>query len=177
VLRRYAVHAASGERCIMTLTFEHGASAPAPAAGAAGADAASLPAPRRGWALAAARGEPAWPDAPLSPSPEHPPEAVVAAQLEALRDMDAFTAWRFLAPAARPAFGGAAERFAAALEGPPLAPLLLHGASEPVMRRQRGPGTYHEVLRVEAISGGEPLGAPHTLPGGAARGGAGTAVL
>jgi hypothetical protein len=159
-LRRFAVTAASGERCVMTLTFEQ-----VVPGGAAGAPDAFGPAAHAGasagvgWQLAAATGEPATAAPPRRPSPEHPPEAVVAAQLEALAGLDAFTAWRFVALGGRAPFGGSPERFYAALEAPGLAPLLMHGGAESVMRRQLGAGVYSEVVRVEGGDGGGAAGA------------------
>jgi hypothetical protein len=216
VLRRYFVEAISGEKCVMTLTFEHpithddatGSSGdaafdsaqdvsvfieqrerrlladrrqlerqllaeaqehaaraqqadqqqPGDAAPAAANDDRLPQSPGGaggGWVLAGATGEPRTPDLPLNPSPEHPPEAVVQAQLEALRDLDTFTAWRFVSLTARRAYGGTAERFAAALEAPATAALLMHCGAEAVLRRQRGAGRYSEVVRVQGVSGGE----------------------
>lgn len=134
VLRRYALQSESGERSVMTLAFESKN-------------------PSGGWALAGAKGEPAWLEAPLNPAPEHPPEAVARGQLEAFRDLDAFTAWRFMSTGARPALGGSFERFGAALERSALGPLLMHGAAETILRRQRSAGVYTEVVRVETAGG------------------------
>jgi len=202
VLRRYAVQAVTGERCVMTLTFEHPVSSSGDSGGSGGVHGAGSSIPNQvldnipqhyqpqqtyqqphqqqqaqhhivggvsmaaattnkssssssRWMLAGASGEPRHPDLPLSPSPEHPPETVVQAQLSALRDLDAFTAWRFIAPRVRAKYGGSAERFAVALEAPALSPLLMHGGAASVLQRQRGAGHYHEVVQVESISGGE----------------------
>jgi hypothetical protein len=59
------------------------------------------------WRLAGVRGEPAWPEPPAAPSPEFPPEAVVASQLEALRwaGRGAGAAGLPLAPGCRPTAG------------------------------------------------------------------------
>ncbi|KAI8463725.1 MAG: hypothetical protein J3K34DRAFT_526773 [Monoraphidium minutum] len=144
VLRRYAVRSAAGERCVMTLTFEHRGAAPAPGGPA--------PAPG-GWMLSAATGEPAAPGLPAGPAPEHPPEVVVQSVLAALRAVDPFSAWRFMAVNARPALGGSAERFGAALDAPGLRPLLLHVAAAPEARRQAGADRYEETVRLETVTG------------------------
>ncbi|GBF95402.1 hypothetical protein Rsub_08364 [Raphidocelis subcapitata] len=154
-LRRFAVQSPSGERCVMTLTFERAdAGAAAAAPDAPSAFGAGRTAPAGGWALVAAAGEPAAPELPRGPAPEHPPEAVVAAQLEALAALDALTAWRLVGLGGRAAYGGAPERFYAALEAPGLAPLLMHSRSATVMRRQRSGTVYSEVSRVW-MGGGE----------------------
>lgn len=158
-MRRYAVEAASGERCVMTLALEHGGvGAPLPPAADDGQqqqDAQQQPAGSgRGWVLVSATGEPALPGTPARPAPEHPPEAVVAAQLAALRSLDARAAWRFVGLRGRPALGGGADGFYARLESADLAPLLMHGGAATVMRRQRGARVYSEVARVEANGGG-----------------------
>lgn len=150
MLRRYAVRSVSGERCVMTLTFEHRSGA-APGAAAAGPPHAPA---AGGWVLAGATGEPAAAEPPAGPAPEHPPEAVVAAVLTALRSVDPFSAWRFMSVAARPALGGSAERFGAALDGPELRPLLLHASAEPALRRQRSGDRYSEIVRLETVTGG-----------------------
>lgn len=142
VLRRYAVRGATGERCVITLDFRRAS---------AGAGAA-------GWELARAHGEPEHAGLPLGPSRFNTPESVVAAVVAALRDMDAFTALRFLAPPARARLGGTAERLAAALEAPALRALLLHGGAERGQARQRGAERYEEIVRVESVTGGEPRG-------------------
>ncbi|GBF95460.1 hypothetical protein Rsub_08422 [Raphidocelis subcapitata] len=145
VLRRYAVRGATGERCVITLDFRRATAAAASGGGASAGGA--------GWVLARAHGEPEHAALPLGPSRFNPPESVVAAVVAALRDMDAFTAVRFLAPPARARFGGSADRFAAALEAPALRALLLHGAAECARRRQREADWYEEIVRVESVSG------------------------
>jgi len=113
--------------------------------------------------LASISGEAGAADAPVlrHPSPSYAPEAVVVAQLAALRAGDMPGVFAFASPANK-ASTGPLERFAGMLHAPSYAPLLAHGAASTLQRTQASERVYMEVVAVAppAGPGGAPSGPP-----------------
>ena len=106
--------------------------------------------------LRSVRGEPAAepPRAPAQPSPAHAPEAVLQAQLAALREQNFVDVFAHASPANKDATGPV-QKFARMLQSPAYAPLLGHEGAETLQRLQPSPSVVMELVRV--------------YPGGAAR--------
>jgi|APGre2960657404_1045060.scaffolds.fasta_scaffold29987_1 hypothetical protein len=159
---RLAAAAASGEESVLTLELTR--RGPAGTGGScsgrdSGSDSDSAGAsddPAAEWRLARVSGEPAHADAPAAPSPEWPPEVVVAAQLAALSRGDASAVRRFATRGGRAALRGPPAALAARLAADArYAPLLRHGAAT-VRRRQHDEATYLEVVAVEPEGSASP---------------------
>ncbi|KAG2450290.1 hypothetical protein HYH02_004798 [Chlamydomonas schloesseri] len=84
---------------------------------------------------------------PRGPHPCVPPEAVVAAQLAALKANDPATVFAFASPGNQAATGPL-ERFATMLQNPMYRPLLRHRTAAPYRRKMLGPTSYSEVAKV-----------------------------
>lgn len=144
-LHRYAVTSADGEECV--LTFELNLQ------DTLQSQYRSAPLLTKKWHLRSITGEPASPDPSTAPDPSLPPEAVVLAQLAALQQQDARTAFAFASPANRESTGPV-ERFATMLRNPMYRPLLGHLTSRCVQRMQPSPDTYVEIVEVTSLNTG-----------------------
>jgi len=154
--QRAAATAASGEESVLTLELRRRGSAAAAAGpegggtSGGGDSAGARDDPAAMWRLARVSGEPAHADAPTGPSPEWSPEAVVAAQLEALSRGDASAVRRYATRRGRAALRGPPAALAARLAADArYAPLLRHRGAATVRRRQHDERTYLEVVAVE----------------------------
>jgi hypothetical protein len=101
---------------------------------------------RKRWMLRSVRGEPAA-DAASAPSPAHAPEAVLQAQLAALREHRYSDVFVHASPANKEATGPL-TKFARLLQAPLYLPLLDHEGSETLQRLQPTPSVFMELVRV-----------------------------
>jgi hypothetical protein len=87
------------------------------------------------WAVKSVKGEPAEP-LPQDASPTASPEAVVAAQLAALAELDVQRCFNFASPANKAAIGDNLSRFAEMLQVPAYSILLGHKVSNVLSTKQ-----------------------------------------
>ena len=140
---------------------------------------------RKRWMLRSVRGEPAREAAAARPAPAHPPEAVLASQLAALREQRFTDVFAHASPANKGATGPV-TKFARMLHAPAYAPLLGHAGAESLQRLQPSADVFMELVRVRPAGGGgagaagggaEAAGAAAALAAAAgARGGGGGGV-
>jgi hypothetical protein len=107
---------------------------------------------RKRWMLRSVRGESAA-EAPPAPSPTHPPEAVLQAQLLALREHRYTDVFVHASPANQAATGPI-QKFARLLQSPAYLPLLDHEGAETLQRLQPTASVFMELVRV--YPGGAP---------------------
>lgn len=148
-LQRCAVVAPSGEECTLTFTLER-QDCLEPQYGAP-------PLVTKRWMLKSVVGEACCDELPSHPSPSFPPEAVVQAQLQALRRHDIPFVFAFASPQNK-AVTGPYEAFAAMLERA-YRPLLGHSSAEVINQLQVGENTYMALVAVhpDGQGGGLPL--------------------
>jgi hypothetical protein len=126
--------------------------------------------------LRSVRGESGAGDANASPLPAHPspayaPEAVLQAQLAALRGHAYVAVFAHASPANKRATGPV-QHFARMLQGPMYSPLLGHGAAETLQRLQPSPTVYMELIRVYPAAAGGRAAAAAPREGAAGAGAA-----
>lgn len=104
---------------------------------------------RSDWLLTQLHGEPAHPGAPACPSPEFSPEAIVAAQVEALRHSDVKPVYDFRSLSSVLGTAKSLEHLAATVASDRrYARLLGHSSSTSIRRMQRDKGMYLEIVTV-----------------------------
>eukprot|EP00878_Enallax_costatus_P011620 GHUV01012129.1.p1 GENE.GHUV01012129.1~~GHUV01012129.1.p1 ORF type:complete len:337 (+),score=69.82 GHUV01012129.1:937-1947(+) len=109
------------------------------------------------WVLARVSGEPVSAEPLEAISPEHPPEAVVAAQVKAFKDCDFDVAYALTSPVGR-AVAGTRERFKAAMQSDfRYQPILAHKHATSLHRTHSNASTYLEVFSVQSYSGNSNL--------------------
>ncbi|KAI8468911.1 MAG: hypothetical protein J3K34DRAFT_425570 [Monoraphidium minutum] len=131
---------------------------------------------RKRWMLRSVRGESGDDAAPLPahPSPTYAPEAVLQAQLAALREHSYVDVFAHASPSNREATGPV-QHFARMLRSPAFAPLLGHEGSEMLQRLQPSPTVFMELVRVypggaaKARLAAEAAGGRRNSGGGGAR--------
>lgn len=139
-LQRCAIVAPSGEECVLTFTLSLQEAMESQYRGP--------PLVTRKWMLSAVVGECNSHELPAHPSPSFPPEAVVEAQLQALRECKVASVFAHASPENKAATGPV-EHFAALLRDNPIySPLLNHAWAETVHRLQPSETLYMEVIRV-----------------------------
>lgn len=111
-----------------------------------------------GWVLSGFVGEPADIEIPTAPSPIHPPEAIVAAQLEALRLGDVATVFSFASPTNQAATGPV-ERFAEMIRSPMYSTLLGHKNAKVLRAVQQSRERLIATVGVNAEREGKPVSA------------------
>ncbi|KAG2490231.1 hypothetical protein HYH03_011355 [Edaphochlamys debaryana] len=146
---RYGLRSDSGEEAVLTFTLECG----------------EMLAPQyksirieRVWQLLSVTGEPDMDpedDVPSAPHPSLPPEAVVAAQVAALRLDDPAGVFAFASPSNQ-AMTGPLERFVTLLRNPMYRPLLRHRRATPHRRAMLDANSYSEVVKVVSDNTGMP---------------------
>ncbi|KAL6754152.1 hypothetical protein V8C86DRAFT_380096 [Haematococcus lacustris] len=100
------------------------------------------------WQLSGVVGEPLHSQLPDSPSPEWPPEVVVAAQMEALRQRDYARVFALLSPAAQQLVGPLSTFTTGIARNRAYRALVQHGEWESVRRCQASRNSYLEVTAV-----------------------------
>jgi len=100
------------------------------------------------WVVCSITGEPADQLLPCEPSPAVPPEAVVTAQLEALRELDIKRCYNFASPANRVAFNNNVDLFISMLSVPAYSVLLAHSSAEILETKQISPFKFMAVVGV-----------------------------
>lgn len=108
---------------------------------------------RKRWMLRSVHGESSSDAAlPAHPSPSYAPEAVLQAQLAALREHSFVDVFAHASPANKSATGPV-QQFARMLQSPAYAPLLGHQGVETLQRLQPSPTVFMELVRVYPSSG------------------------
>lgn len=109
------------------------------------------------WVLSRVSGEPLHPEPLEAITPANPPEAVVAAQVQAFRDCDFDVAYALTSPVGR-AVAGTRERFRAAMQADfRYQPVLAHKSASSIHRTHSNASTYLEVFSVTGYQGGSSL--------------------
>eukprot|EP00877_Chromochloris_zofingiensis_P007885 jgi/Chrzof1/334/Cz01g11230.t1 len=150
-LQRYSVVSSYGEECVLTFTLCLQETLESQYRGA--------PLLSHKWMLQSVVGECSSDALPAHPSPSFPPEAVVEAQIQALRCQKVASVFAHASPENKAATGPV-ERFVAMLHNPVYAPLVNHMHSETVQRLQPSETTYMEVVRVTPQPGSPGGSAP-----------------
>uniref|UniRef100_A0A383WPH7 Uncharacterized protein n=1 Tax=Tetradesmus obliquus TaxID=3088 RepID=A0A383WPH7_TETOB len=139
-LQRCAIVAPSGEECVLTFS--------AALQEVQECQYRGPPLLSKKWMLQGVSGECNSDELPSHPSPSFPPEAVVEAQLAALREGRVASVFAHASPENK-ASTGPVEKFAAMLNTNPLySPLMRHATAETVQRLQPSETTYMEVIRI-----------------------------
>eukprot|EP00878_Enallax_costatus_P001044 GHUV01001179.1.p1 GENE.GHUV01001179.1~~GHUV01001179.1.p1 ORF type:complete len:365 (+),score=98.94 GHUV01001179.1:962-2056(+) len=143
-LQRCAIVSPSGEECVLTFgtTLQE----------VSECQYRGPPLLSKKWMLQSVTGECNSDELPAHPSPSFPPEAVVEAQLAALREGRVASVFAHASPENK-ASTGPVEKFAAMLNRhPDFCPLMHHVAAETVQRLQPSETTYMEVVRITPAS-------------------------
>lgn len=144
-LQRCLVTCDSGEECILTFTLSQRDPTDM-----------STPYPRMvktPWVLTGVKGEPAASELPTAPSPAWPPELVVEASLQALKEGNFHALYAFSSPCNK-ALTGPLDRFISVLtRDSRYAPLVNHSAVRSLRRFQFQHNTFLEVVHVTHPSG------------------------
>ncbi|KAF8064536.1 hypothetical protein HT031_003336 [Scenedesmus sp. PABB004] len=139
-----------GEKCVLTVTLKRRSEAELRSG-------YSRQPHKEPWVIARVAGEPLSGDPLEAISPQHPPEAVVAAQVQAFKDCDFDVAYALTSPVGR-AVAGTRERFRAAMQSDyRYEPVLRHAAAASVHRTHSNSSTYLEVFQVTGAAGGSSL--------------------
>eukprot|EP00879_Flechtneria_rotunda_P004543 GHRR01004798.1.p1 GENE.GHRR01004798.1~~GHRR01004798.1.p1 ORF type:complete len:237 (+),score=84.52 GHRR01004798.1:970-1680(+) len=162
-LQRCAIVSPAGEECVLMFNVTLQETSECQYGGS--------PLVTKKWMLHGVTGECTSEELPSHPSPSFPPEAIVEAQLAALRECRVASVFAHASPQNKAATGPV-EQFAAMLaHNPAYSPLMGHLSAETIQRLQPTETTYMEVVRImPSLLQGTPAAAANGAKGGTGSG-------